>query len=102
MVDHTIHISGVLITVYDTRTKLAREILTTVQDIFKETLFKTTIPQNIKLNEAQSYGKTIFEYDATCKGAIAYMSLAREIIERENYEQYQQGRKKSKEKIVTR
>ena len=102
LVDHTISITGVLITVYDTRTKLAREILATVQDIFKDTLFKTTIPQNIRLNEAQSHGQSIFEYDATCKGAVAYMSLAKEIIERENREQYQQGPKKSKEKTVAR
>lgn len=102
LVDHTIGITGVLITIYDIRTKLAREILSTVQDIFKDTLFETTIPQNIKLNEAQSHGKTIFEYDATCKGAVAYMSLAREIIERENREQYQQGPKKFKEKTVAR
>ena len=102
LVDHTINITGVLITVYDTRTKLAREILATVQDIFKGTLFKTAIPQNIKLNEAQSHGKTIFEYDETCKGAVAYMNLAHEIIERENHGQYQQGPKKSKEKTVTR
>lgn len=102
LVDHAISVTGVLITVYDTRTKLAREILTTVQDIFKGILFNTSIPQNIKLNEAQSHGKTIFEYDATCKGAVAYMSLAKELLERESREQYQQGRKKSKEKTVAR
>lgn len=102
LVDHTISITGVLITVYDTRTKLAREILSTVQDIFKGVLFNTAIPQNIKLNEAQSHGKTIFEYDATCKGAVAYMSLANELLERESHEQYKQGRKKSKEKTFTR
>lgn len=102
LVDHTVHITGVLITVYDIRTKLAREILTTVQDIFKNTLFTTTIPQNIKLNEAQSHGKTIFAYDATCKGAVAYMNLAHEIIERGKHEQYQQSPKKSKEKTVAR
>lgn len=102
LVQHTINITGVLITVYDTRTKLAREIFTTVQDIFKGILFNTAIPQNIKLNEAQSHGKTIFEYDATCKGAVAYMDLAKELLEREKREQYQQGRKKSKEKTIAR
>ena len=102
LVDHTIGITGVLITVYDTRTKLAREILTAFQDIFKDLLFATAIPQNIKLNEAQSHGKTIFEYDATCKGAVAYMNLAKELLEKENHEQYKQGRKKTKEKVVVR
>jgi ATPases involved in chromosome partitioning len=102
LLDHTINITGVLITVYDIRTKLAREILASVQDIFKGILFETSIPQNIKLNEAQAHGKTIFEYDDTCKGAVAYMSLAKELLEREKHEQYQQGRKKSKEKTVAR
>lgn len=102
LLDHTINITGVLITVYDTRTKLAREILASVQDIFKGILFETAIPQNIKLNEAQAHGKTIFEYDDKCKGAVAYMNLAKELLEREKHEQYQQGRKKSKEKTVAR
>lgn len=102
LVDHVIGVTGVLVTVYDTRTKLAREIFGTVQDIFQHKLFRTTIPQNVKLNEAQSHGKTIFEYDATCKGAVAYMSLAQEIIERENHEQYHQGPKKFEEKVISR
>lgn len=102
LVGHAINIVGVLITVYDTRTKLSREILGTIQDIFKGILFNTAIPQNIKLNEAQSHGKTIFEYDAACKGAVAYMSLAKELLARETHEQYKQSGKKSKEKTVAR
>jgi chromosome partitioning protein len=101
LVDHAIAISGVLITCYDTRTKLAREIFATIQDIFKDLLFTTTIPQNIKLNEAQSHGKDIFEYDATCKGALAYMNVTKEIIERGTHEQYQQNPKKSQAKVVS-
>lgn len=101
LVDHTIAIKGVLITCYDTRTKLAREVFATIQDIFKDLLFATTIPQNIKLNEAQSHGKDIFEYDATCKGALAYMNVTKEIIERGTHEQYQQNSKKSQAKVVS-
>lgn len=101
LVDHTVAIKGVLITCYDTRTKLAREVFATIQDIFKDLLFTTTIPQNIKLNEAQSHGKDIFEYDATCKGALAYMNLTKEIIERGTHEQYQQNSKKSKAKVIS-
>jgi len=101
LVDHTIAIKGVLITCYDTRTKLAREVFATIQDIFKDLLFSTTIPQNIKLNEAQSHGKDIFEYDATCKGALAYMNVTKEIIERGTHEQYQQNSKKSQAKVVS-
>jgi len=101
LVDHTVAIQGVLITCYDTRTKLAREVFATIQDIFKDLLFTTTIPQNIKLNEAQSHGKAIFDYDATCKGALAYMNLTKEIIERGTREQYQQNPKKSKAKVIS-
>ncbi len=101
LVDHAIAIKGVLITCYDTRTKLAREVFATIQDIFKDLLFTTTIPQNVKLNEAQSHGKDIFEYDATCKGALAYMNVTQEIIERGTREQYQQNPKKSQAKVVS-
>lgn len=100
LVDHSITITGVLVTYYDIRTKLAREILTTFQEIFKEKLFNTSIPVNIKLNEAQSHGKSIFEYDPTCKGAQAYKNLTQEILERGAYEQYQPSGKKSQEKTL--
>lgn len=100
LINHHIYISGVLITFYDTRTKLAREVLETVRDIFKEKLFKSTIPQNIKLNEAQSNGKSIFDYDSECKGAEAYMKLAHEVIKRGPNEQYFTGKQRPKEKAV--
>lgn len=45
-------------------------------------MFNTVIPQNVKLSEAQSHGKAIFDYDPTCKGAVAYLKLAREIIKK--------------------
>lgn len=100
LVNHTISIMGVLITCYTLRTNLSREIHATVNDVFKDTLFVTTIPQNVKLNEAQSHGKTIFEYDPHCRGAQAYMGLANEVIQRGNYEQYRTDTKKSQEKTV--
>lgn len=53
-----------------------------IKDIFGKKVFKAAIPQNIKLSEAQSHGKAIFDYDAKCKGAVAYMKLAREIIKK--------------------
>lgn len=79
LINHTVKVEGILITFYDTRTNLAREILTTVKDVFASKLFKATIPQNVKLNEAQAQGVSIFEYDPICKGAKAYLSLAKEI-----------------------
>ena len=100
LINHSINIEGILITFFDTRTNLAREVLTSVRDIFKEKLFKTTIPQNIKLNEAQSNGKAIFDYDAKCKGAQAYMKLAHEILKRGAHEQYFANQQRPQEKAV--
>jgi chromosome partitioning protein len=80
IIKHKIAIGGVLITFYDTRTKLSRDVHNQIKNIFGKKVFKTAIPQNVKLNEAQSHGKSIFDYDPECKGAEAYMNLAREII----------------------
>ncbi|MBA3954364.1 ParA family protein [Candidatus Dependentiae bacterium] len=80
IINHEVGLSGVLITFYDIRTKLAREVLASVHETFNSRVFETTIPQNIKLNEAQSNGKAIFDYDADCKGAEAYMNLAKELL----------------------
>jgi len=100
LINHKITIEGILITFFDTRTKLAREILSAVQDIFKDKLFQTTIPQNIKLNEAQSNGKSIFDYDPTCRGAEAYTNLALEVLKRRTDEQYFANQKRSKEEAI--
>jgi len=82
IVKHDVNIFGVLITFYDPRTKMAQETLRAVEEIFPEKLLKTRIPQNIKLNEAQAAGKSIFEYDGKCKGAVAYRELTTELIAR--------------------
>lgn len=102
LINHELVISGVLITFHETRTKLAREVLENIQDIFKDKLFKTVIPQNIRLNEAQSNGLAIFDYDPNCKGAIAYMKLAKELLERNKNEQPITHKQKTKEKAVVR
>ena len=73
---------GVLITFFDPRTNISKEILNTIKQLFPKELFKTMIPQNIKLNEAQASGKTIFEYAPDCKGSNAYADLTKEIIKR--------------------
>lgn len=83
IVNHKIDLAGVLVTFFDTRAKISREILDQIKETFGTKLFETTIPQNIKLNEAQSNGKSIFDYDSKCKGAQAYSKLAKEIIKRE-------------------
>lgn len=80
IINHRITLSGVLITFFDTRTKMARDVFTQVKDAFGARVFKTTIPQNVKLNEAQSKGLAIFDYDMQCKGADAYMKFAKELL----------------------
>lgn len=79
-VGHSIGISGVLITFFDTRTRIAKDVFNQIRDIFPNKIFSTKIPQNIKLNESQSLGKSIFEYDPGCRGAEAYKELADEVL----------------------
>jgi len=76
---HRIEISGVLRTFHDLRANAAREVNNALQDIFGSKLLNTVIPQNIKLDEAQKNGKSIFDYAEDSKGAEAYRSLVEEV-----------------------
>jgi len=89
VINHRINISGALVNFFDPRTNMARTILQDIKSIFGDLVFKTMIPQNIKLNEAQAHGKAIFDYDDRCKGAMAFMNLAKEVLKRSNNEQSQ-------------
>ena len=75
-------IQGILLTMYDKRNKLTEEIERDVRDCMKGQVFDTVIPRNIRICEAPSHGKPVMIYDHKCSGAIAYMHLAREILER--------------------
>jgi len=77
----TIEIEGVLLTMFDQRTNLSTEVQQEVRKYFKDTVYRAVIPSNVKLSEAPSYGKSIFEYDVNCSGAKAYINLAKEVIE---------------------
>ncbi|HCW92168.1 MAG TPA: sporulation initiation inhibitor Soj, partial [Flexistipes sinusarabici] len=77
-----LEMEGILLTMYDPRNNLSREVHTQVKDYFKEKLFNTIIPRNVKLSEAPSYGKPIFSYDIRSKGSESYIELAREILKR--------------------
>ena len=77
--NHKIEIGGVLVTFYDTRSNLAKEVLKTLEELFGNKLLKSRIPQNIKLNEAQAAGKSIFDYAPEAKGAEAYKNLVQEV-----------------------
>ena len=77
-----LNIEGLLITMYDSRLRLARQVVEDVRSHFKRLVFDTLIYRNTKLAEAPSYGKSIIMYDATCAGAVNYLNLASEILRR--------------------
>jgi len=73
---------GILLTMVDQRAKVTSEITSIIRDQFQEAVFQTEIRTNIKLAEAPSFGKTIFQYDWNSTGAEAYQALAKEVIQR--------------------
>lgn len=75
-----LEISGVLLSMFDGRNNLSLEVVEEVKAYFKDKLFASVIPRNIKLAEAPSHGLSVIDYDPSCKGAIAYTRLAEEII----------------------
>jgi chromosome partitioning protein len=79
-------IEGVLLTMYDDRTNLAQQVTETLREYFKERLFKTVIPRNVRLAEAPSHGKPVALYDPRSRGTEAYFELAGEFMARNNIE----------------
>lgn len=77
-----LYVGGVIITMYDGRMRLSRDVVDTVRDSFGDVVFKTMIPRNVRLAEAPSYGRAIIDYEALSKGAKAYNDLAKEVIKR--------------------
>jgi len=79
-------IKGILITLYDSRTRLGRDVYRNVKQYFgdREYIFKTTIPRNVKLAEAPSHGKPCIIYDEECIGTEAYNDLAKEFLSLSN------------------
>ena len=75
-------IEGVLLTMFDERTNLGVQVATDVRQFFKEKVFQTVIPRNVRLGEAPSHGMPVILYDVKSRGASAYIALAREVIER--------------------
>jgi chromosome partitioning protein len=78
----TLTIEGVLLTMYDDRTNLAQQVTQTLREYFKDRLFHTVIPRNIRLAEAPSHGKPVALYDARSRGTEAYFELAGEFLAR--------------------
>src|SRR5262249_55240418 len=78
-----LEVAGVVMTMYDDRTNLSRQVVEEVRSVFGEQVFRTVVPRNIRLGEAPSHGKPIFLYDIRSRGAEAYLSLAKEFVEHE-------------------
>lgn len=77
-----LHISGILMTMYNVSTNLSQQVVQEVVKHFGDRVFETLIPRNVRLSEAPSYGKPVIEYDRHCVGAVAYRNLAKEFIKR--------------------
>jgi chromosome partitioning protein len=74
-------IEGALLTMYDSRLNLSRQVAEDVQNTFSEKVFKTIIPRSVKLSEAPSFGKPVILYDVVSPGATRYMELAKELLQ---------------------
>lgn len=77
-----LQIEGVLLTMFDERMTLTKQVAADLRDFFGDAVFETVIPRNVRLAEAPSHGKPVMEYDLRSKGADSYLQLAREVLER--------------------
>ena len=78
----TLHVSTILLTMYDARTNLAQQVAAEVRQHFPERTLRTTVPRSVRISEAPSYGQTVMTYDPGSSGALAYLEAAREVAER--------------------
>ena len=78
----TLDIEGVLLTMFDERTNLGQQVASDVRQFFKEKVYSTVIPRNVRLGEAPSHGMPVILYDVKSRGAEAYLALAREVLAR--------------------
>ena len=90
-----LNIEGVLLTMYDDRTNLAQQVTDTLREYFRERLFRTVIPRNVRLAEAPSHGKPVALYDARSRGAEAYFELAGEFLARNQIESPRSAERKA-------
>jgi chromosome partitioning protein len=78
--DHPLTIEGILLTMYDERTNLTRQVAADLREFFADEVFKTVIPRSVRLAEAPSHGKPILMYDPGSRGSEAYIQLAKEVL----------------------
>jgi chromosome partitioning protein len=81
--EHPIRIEGILLTMFDDRTNLGRQVAADLREFFGDEVLKTIIPRSVRLAEAPSYGKPILLYDVRSRGAESYIKLAKEILSHE-------------------
>lgn len=89
-----LEIEGILLTMYDSRLRLSNQVVEEVKTHFQQMVFDTIIQRNTKLGEAPSFGQTIIMHDATSKGSINYLNLAREILQKNNLTKIKEADKK--------
>ena len=94
-VNPNLTIEGVLLTMYDDRTNLAQQVTETLREYFRERLYKTVIPRNVRLAEAPSHGKPVALYDPRSRGAEAYFELAGEFLARNKIESPRSAQRKA-------
>ncbi|NEN25484.1 ParA family protein [Cryomorpha ignava] len=80
--NNSLEIEGILLTMFDSRLRLANQVVEEVKMHFQQMVFNTIIHRNTRLGEAPSHGETIIMHDASCKGSINYLNLAREILQK--------------------
>ncbi|MDH5365756.1 MAG: AAA family ATPase [Cyclobacteriaceae bacterium] len=80
----SLEVEGILLTMYDARLRLSNQVVEEVNLHFKKIVFETIIPRNIRLSEAPSFGLPAITHDAVSKGAVSYLNLAKEILDRNN------------------
>jgi len=88
---HPIEVEGILLTMFDDRTNLTRQVASDLKEFFGDRVFGTVIPRSIRLAEAPSFGKPILAYDPRSKGAESYIQLAKEILDHEQNRKSAQG-----------
>lgn len=84
---HPLRVEGILLTMFDDRTNLTRQVAADLKEFFKDQIFRTVIPRSIRLAEAPSFGKPILTYDPRSRGAESYIQLAKEILQHEQQRQ---------------
>ena len=92
--NNTLEIEGILLTMYDSRLRLAKQVVEDVRTHFQQMVFDTLVYRNTKLGEAPSFGETIIMHDASCSGSVNYLNLAREILQNNDLTKIKQQDKK--------